>query len=345
MVPEDRPDEGVGSHNPVHGEGIAMREPTPQNVQIWNAEVAQRFREEARPDFSALNLSWSNWGFGLEPLDVSARRLARAGIPWIELHGNHYGPDLGYRMPETGRILADHGLRCAGVCGMFSAECDLSSPSGIVRQRAVDYLKRTLDFAAGIGASYILVVPGAVGRPHALDASEWERSAATLRLVADRFGQFGIKAAIEPIRSAETSVCHTVADAIEYIDMVNHPAIGHINGDVYHMQSEEKHIGLAILEAGERLVNLHMADSNRCALGEGSLDLDMVIRALYAIGFNREGCFCTPEPLGPGGDPYPAMHGLPNADALDRLVLQTARYFREREAAVRAEMACSCAAK
>ncbi|REE94399.1 hypothetical protein A8990_101193 [Paenibacillus taihuensis] len=40
----------------------------------------------------------------------------------------------------------------------------------------------------------------------------------------------------------------------------------------------------------------------------------------------------TPEPLGPGGDPYPAMFGKPNKAQLDRLVLQTAKYFREREA-------------
>jgi hypothetical protein len=80
-----------------------------------------------------------------------------------------------------------------------------------------------------------------------------------------------------------------------------------------------------------------MADSNRRALGEGSLDLDTVIRALYAIGYNRDGCFCTPEPLGPGGDPYPAMHGQPDPEALDQLVFQTVRYFKEREEVVRCD--------
>jgi hypothetical protein len=56
--------------------------------------------------------------------------------------------------------------------------------------------------------------------------------------------------------------------------------------------------------------------------------------ALYLIGYNRPGCYVTPEPLGPGGDPYPAMHGRPDPARLDRLVGQTARYFREREAAI-----------
>ena len=34
------------------------------------------------------------------------------------------------------------------------------------------------------------------------------------------------------------------------------------------MQVEEEHIGAAILQAGDRLINVHLADSNRRALRE-----------------------------------------------------------------------------
>jgi sugar phosphate isomerase/epimerase len=306
-----------------------------QNFEVKNAKIRERFeqlkKEHPKRLKQRLNLSWSNWGFGMEPLAVSAGRLANASIKFIELHGNHYGPDLGYKVRETLKILGDNDIKVAGICGMFSAENDLSSNSGIKRQNAVDYIKQELDFAAEVGAGYMLIVPGAVGRPCPYDDSEFERSAATLRLVADLFAKKKIKAAIEPIRSAEVSFCHTIADAKRYIETVNHRAVRHINGDLYHMQTEESHIGQAILEAGEQLTNLHAADSNRCALGDGSLDIDTVIMALYVIGYNRPGCFVTPEPLGPGGDPYPAMYGRPNPKLLDRLVNKTARYFRQRE--------------
>ncbi|MCC3372517.1 sugar phosphate isomerase/epimerase [Cohnella sp. REN36] len=278
-----------------------------------------------------LNLSWSNWGFGMEPLEVSAKRLQKAGIAFIELHGNHYGPDLGYRAGETLEILGSCGIRAAGVCGMFSKDNDLSSSRAIDRQAAIDYLKREIEFVSAVGGSYLLVVPGAVGRPQKYDDMELERSAETLRSVADLFVKHGVQAAIEPIRSAETSYVHTIADAQAYIRAVDHPGVQHINGDVYHMQAEESHIGEALMAAGEQLLNLHMADSNRCALGDGSLDLDTVIMALYLLGFNRDGRYVTPEPLGPGGDPYPAMHGRPDPAQLDRMVMQTASYFRERE--------------
>jgi D-psicose/D-tagatose/L-ribulose 3-epimerase len=302
-----------------------------QKIHSAFLEFKKKYPEKFK---TRLSLSWSNWGFGIEPLSDSAARLAKNGIQFIELHGNHYGPDFGYQVTETRKILADHGLEVGGICGMFSKDNDLSSNSAVHRQAAVDYLKRELEFTQQMGGGYILVVPGAVGRPHAYDNSEFERSVETLRLVADLFSKSKIKAGIEPIRSAEVSFVHNFADAKKYIAAVDHPGIAYINGDVYHMQSEESHIGEALLDAGGQLINLHMADSNRCALGEGAIDLDTIIMALYLIGFNSKDHYVTPEPLGPGGDPYPAMHSKPDKGLLEKMVRQTATYFREREEAV-----------
>lgn len=311
---------------------------TKQNYELKNDRIRQAFEElkKNHPEKlqRKLNLSWSNWGFGMENLEESAIRLEKAGIKYIELHGNHYGQDLGYKAEDTVKILGNHSIKVAGVCGMFSDDNDLSSNRAIQRQAAVDYLKREILFTSVVGGSYILVVPGSVGRPVAYDNTEFDRSVETLRSVADFFIKYDVKAAIEPIRSAEVSFVHTFDEARKYIKAVDHPGVRHINGDIYHMQSEESHIGEAILNAGEQLVNLHMADSNRCALGDGSLDLDTIIMALYLIGYNSEGRFVTPEPLGPGGAPYPAMYGKPDKAILDRMVLQTAKYFREREAAL-----------
>jgi D-psicose/D-tagatose/L-ribulose 3-epimerase len=312
-----------------------------QHFEGRNELIQERFRELKRsaPEKlkERLNVSWSNWGFGREPLVESAARLEKAGVRYIELHGNHYGPDLGYHVDETLKVLSDHGLRVSGVCGMFSADNDLASNRAVNRQAAIDYLKREVPFTHDVGGTYLLVVPGAVGRPRAYDDVEFERSAETLAMCAHLFEECGVRAAIEPIRSAETSLVHTVADARRYLAAVGRPAVGHINGDVYHMQSEERHIGEAILDAGNQLVNLHFADSNRCALGEGALDVCTIIRALYLLGFNAPERFVTFEPLGPGGDPYPAMHGKPDKPKLDALVTTSIRYFRECEELVLAE--------
>lgn len=312
-----------------------------QHFEDKNAKIQDQFRQlkKTSPEKlkTRLNLSWSNWGFGRESLRDSAGRLQKSKVPFIELHGNHYGPDLGYKVDETLQILGDHGLRVSGVCGMFSPDNDLSSNRPVCRQAAIDYLRREIPFTKAVGGSYLLVVPGAVGRPKAYDDAEFDRSAETLAIHADWFAEHGVKAAIEPIRAAEVSLVHTVADAKRYIANVNNPGVAHINGDVYHMQSEESHIGDALLDAGEQLINLHFADTNRSALGEGSIDVCTIIRALYVIGYNREGHYVTFEPLGPGGDPYPAMYGRPDKAKLDELVHSSIRYFRECEELVLAD--------
>ncbi len=312
-----------------------------QHFEAKNEKIREQFQELKKKSPAKLknrmNLSWSNWGFGRESLADSAKRLEQSKMSFIELHGNHYGPDLGYKVDETLKILGDHGIRVSGVCGMFSADNDLASNRAVCRQAAIDYIRRELPFTQQVGGHYMLVVPGAVGRPKAYDDVEEDRSAETLSQCADWFTQHGVKGAIEPIRAAEVSLVHTIADAKRYIREVNNPGITSINGDIYHMQSEESHIGEALLDAGEMLVNLHFADSNRSALGEGAMDVATIIRALYVIGHNREGRFVTFEPLGPGGDPYPAMYGRPNKTKLDALVSNSIRYFRDCEEMVLSE--------
>lgn len=310
-----------------------------QNFELKTARIREDFLKykAAHPErlTNRLRFSWSNWGFGLETLETSAKRLMMAGIPYIELHGNHHGPDLGCRAADVNRTLAEYGITVSGICGIYSSDNDLSSNRPVQRQAAIDYIRREVEFTASVGGKYVLVCPGAVGRTVKYDDSEWERSLDSISRVADEFVKYGIRCAIEPIRSAETTVVNRVAQANAYIDALNHPGVQHINGDVFHMLTEESHIGEAVLACGERLTNLHLADTTRGALGTGSLDLDTVIMALYLMDYNnRQSTWVTPEPLGAGADPYPMQNSKVDLAILDKMVFDSYAYFCEREEAV-----------
>ena len=75
-----------------------------QNHEKERARLVAAFKKQlaASPGLKEreIELSWSNWGFGIESLEDTARRLAANRIQWIELHGNRYGEDLGYRIYE-----------------------------------------------------------------------------------------------------------------------------------------------------------------------------------------------------------------------------------------------------
>ena len=65
------------------------------------------------------------------------------------------------------------------------------------------------------------------------------------------------------------------------------------------------------------------------------MNLDAMIMALYLIGYNAPGRYVTPEPLGPGAGPYATRTSIPDPAQLDKLVMGSVSYFREREDYVR----------
>ena len=78
-----------------------------QNFKKKDLAVVKQFVEVRKKGFkksAKLNLSWSNWGFGMEKLETSVQRLSKNKIKYVELHGNLYGKDLGYKSDETIRV-------------------------------------------------------------------------------------------------------------------------------------------------------------------------------------------------------------------------------------------------
>ena len=304
-----------------------------QNYEKKDQEIKDKFKKFISQNKieQKLKLSWSNWGFGLEPIEKSLERLKKNDIQYIELHGNIYGPDLGYKSTELSKILLSFDMKVSGVCGMVMKESEISSSSPFVRQRCIDYFKRNTELCKELGGEYILFSPGAVGRPQKYDDFEFERAVETLKILGDIFLDAGIKGAIEPVRADEVSICHTFKEAVSMIMSVNHEGVRHIAGDVYHMLHGESHISDTILNYGDYLINLHMADTNRMALGTGMLNLDLIIMSLYLINYNNKKAFLSAEPLGPSADPYPQMNGITDPAILDKLVKDTASYFYKRE--------------
>ena len=126
----------------------------PQNFQQYDSEVIEKFiqfREKNPTVDQHINFSWSNWGFGMEPLETSVARLAKYNVRFIELHGNWYGKDIGYKTGETKKILNDYGVKVGGICGMVSPDCELSSNKPHITQRSIDYFRRTIEMCTELG--------------------------------------------------------------------------------------------------------------------------------------------------------------------------------------------------
>jgi D-psicose/D-tagatose/L-ribulose 3-epimerase len=309
-----------------------------QNYELKNIEIKDKFDglKKKNSDFfkKKLNFSWSNWNFGVESLIDSVKRLKKFGIDFIELKANKHGDNIGYNAKEVIKILSDNDIKVSGLCWIYSNDNILSSNRLFVRQKAIEYIKRNIEFGAQVGAKYFLVVAGEVGTNTVKDPTEFYRAVESLQIVAEDFINTGVKCAIEPISSIYTSFCHTFEDVKKIFKEVNVNNLGYINGDVYHMFLGEKHIGQSIVEAGQLLTNLHLSDTIRGPLGSGILDVDTIIRALYLIGYNNDSCFVTSETVPQVIDLYAATNAKVESSLLDDVVRDTIKYFREREDAV-----------
>lgn len=283
-----------------------------------------------------IDLSFSVPAFGLEPVEASIERLGRLGYQYVELPGNYGGPDTGNqtRLREIKEALETWNMKCSGVCPFTLPGMAFTERDSFGRQRAFDYLKNNVEFCKAAGGSYYLITPGPVGVGHPADSGDYSRSVAFLKEHARIFEENDIRCAIEICHRGAVPFCHNIEEARQYMKDVDHPYVQYIYGDMKHLLAGEPHLGEAIMNCGKQLLCLHLRDTcNGGAIGTGMMDLDTVIRALYLVGFNREGCYAVGEPtasacLRDGGfDPF-----IPYPEHIKTEIAQaTLEYFRERE--------------
>ncbi|HBT47860.1 MAG TPA: sugar phosphate isomerase/epimerase [Peptococcaceae bacterium] len=261
----------------------------------------------------AFKYSISNWIYGDEDLETTFQRLKRYGYDGVELMGEPARYDVG----EVEALCEKYGLKVLSIAGMYpwpTEERDLSNPREEVRRRAVQYLKDCCDFAVRLEAGVIIVVPSAVGKVLPVgeprDEEEWLKAYdKEWKLAVESLGEAalyaekqGVVLAIEPINRYETFLVNTCEQGLRMIQEIRSPAVK-LHLDVFHMNIEERDVAQAIRAAKGVLVNLHVADSNRTAVGEGHIDFKAVLEGLLDIGY--EGML-TLEPLPPVPDPYMA---------------------------------------
>ena len=224
---------------------------------------------------------------GFNPF-VAYDYFARAGIRHVEiptlpaaLAMRH---DLTTFVPE---ILSDDDVRAMrerlaslGLTPItVAAFCDLLEPG------QVDALRRRVDFAHQLGASYIL--SDATGRP---EYAKFRRQLLnTLRHLADYAEDHGIQIALEihegPTRNGKL--------AAEFLDAVDHPNVGvnYDTGNIYYYNDgidpsdDVKHVA-------DRVTHVHLKDTiggkgdwQFCALGAGRVQFPPIIGTLQSAGF------------------------------------------------------------
>ena len=84
--------------------------------------------------------SLTQWIVGNEPIENTLDRLKACGYDGVEFTADPYQD-----IDVLKRLLAESGLCCTSLCGMFSRERDLASEDAAIRENAQKYLRDCVD--------------------------------------------------------------------------------------------------------------------------------------------------------------------------------------------------------
>jgi sugar phosphate isomerase/epimerase len=270
-----------------------------------------------------MQYSISNWIYATEDLEKSLQRLAKYEYDAVELEGE---PDKEkYEPKKVKKMLQQYGLEVSSIAGMYlwkeEIKRDLASSDKKIREQTIMYLFKCIDYAQLMGAKLVIVVPAAVSKlaPSLSKKEDWKNSVKAVQEVAKYAEKKDILLAIEPINRYETYLVNSVQDALGYACEVNSSHVK-IMADTFHMNIEERDIPEAIRIAGNNLINVHIADSNRCSVGRGHINFKALIKALKEINYQYA---LTLEPLPPVSDPYLALEGGVSGNIFDQYAAES----------------------
>jgi D-psicose/D-tagatose/L-ribulose 3-epimerase len=188
------------------------------------------------------------------------------------------------------RMLEENGVECVGSISLMFEGRDLIHADPAVRASSVEYLESCItmikELRGGQGGGTMGIVPSEVGKVKEMASpeEEWSWAVEGLKAVREHANAEGVRLALEPLNRFETNFLNRHDQALLLAQEVGSD-VG-VCLDVYHMNQEESDTLQAFRNAGERLFDVHVADNNRMACGQGQLDWAGIIGTLKEIGYD-----------------------------------------------------------
>lgn len=246
-----------------------------------------------------MKLSACTAAFGMADLKKIIETSAELGYDAVELTAALHLPvdSTKERRKEVLGWIHGAGIECSALHYIFDGTIRLLSNDPEMIKKSITYIKKVIDVASDMESPTIIV--GSGGKTRSFEPG-WDREsgvecmADVIRQSGEYAKEKGVTLAIEAINRYETNFLNTLEEAVRFINLVDHPNVRTM-ADTYHMNIEEINPAETILKYGGSLANLHLADSNRQAPGDGHFDFASVAEALRQVGFDG---YCSFEVFG-----------------------------------------------
>ncbi|UZT98195.1 sugar phosphate isomerase/epimerase [Chryseobacterium fluminis] len=229
--------------------------------------------------FGASLLSWITPLWSPQAGKYAIEKTAAAGFDLIEIL---LPVSMDFNAGEVKKQLNDHNLEA--VCSLnLPKEAHIASYPEVAEKlmkKAVDKTSELeTDFLGGVLHGGIGVFSGSP-----LTETETETIVEVWAAVADYAKKKGVNIGIEPINRYETYVCNTAENVLDMISKTGKDNL-FLHLDTFHMNMEENNFYDPVILAGNKLKHIHITESHRGMLGEGTINWQELFTALREIDF------------------------------------------------------------
>lgn len=222
-----------------------------------------------------------------DDLELNLRKVANLGFDGVE---------LAVRDPNSlDTAVLRTALRETGlpVCAIGTGEAygeeglSFTSSEALVRRKAVERIRSQVDFSGEIGCPIVII--GLIRGRASSDEPGRERAKVLVVDALKECAQYafdkGIAFALEPINRYETNLVNTVDEGLSLLKEVGRENMG-LLVDTFHMNIEEPSMEESLRKAGNLILHVHIADSNRWAPGCGHIDFPSILKVLEEAGYD-----------------------------------------------------------
>lgn len=211
-------------------------------------------------------------------------QLAETGFSLIEIPRSDYSPS---EVRQLNTELDGLGLSRT-VATILDERCNPISPDARIRQAALGKLRADIDLTAALGAEALI---GPIHSAHKLfsgtgpTAEEVKWCTEILRTAGEYAATLNIELCVEFLNRFECYFLNNCQQANTLVSGIGLNNVG-VLFDTHHAQIEEAHQGLAIADNVSAINHIHISESHRGTPGTGTVDWDVVFRAITTSAFD-----------------------------------------------------------
>lgn len=224
------------------------------------------------------------WTGGWTPQDaeLAISSTKKAGFDLIEIPA--LDPSR-IDIADTRARLDAHGIKAGFSLGL-TLDTDINSEDPAKIEGGRKTLMNALEAARGAGSTYLGgVLFGALAKyPGPTTEKARRNSASVIKELAQEAAKDNISVGLEFVNRYESNLLNTVSQTLDFMDIVDEPNVV-VHADVYHMNIEENGFRAPLLLCGDRLGYVHIGESNRGYLGDGTIDFEEVFGALADVDY------------------------------------------------------------